>query len=235
MREKADFLMICTYAKGTSKIELPGEDEVRGVQKITGLDEQAARLLIDKLCKSEALSRSPAGDLYLPRFVTIGGTTKLIGELKSGYGNFIRMYDAGVRQIYRDEESREILGYIVYLLKFINVKYNVLCSNPAETSGRLVRPFTLWRISKEFGIEYSCMTAFTGKLLNTTFDSGSGVRRNIFAKNRYAVDGVAAAGVYINPNLFFAGSEKDKKRIIHLFEPETKSTSENEPSNPRPI
>lgn len=145
------------------------------------------------------------------------------------------MYDAGVRQIYRDEESRKILGYIVYLLKFINVKYNVLCSNPAETSGRLVRPFTLWRISKEFGIDYSCMAAFTDKLLNATFDAGNGVRRNIFAKNRYAVNGVAAGGVYMNPNVFFSGTEKDKKRIIYLFEPETKTANKNKPSNPRPV
>lgn len=215
--EKAKFMMICTYANGAGEIDVDIDDEAYGISRIIRTNEKSAKKLIDKMCEQGVFDRSKNGKLLLPYCVRKGSMSKILKDFDDGYESFVRMYTTGIRRSYRDESSNNVLWYIIPLLKWLNYKYNALCHVAAEDEGEEVCPLTISKIAKIAGVNSTDLTSFKERLLTATFMTKQDGRQYIFAKPDYEVDGVPAGAVYLNPNLFFAGSLQDEELIRQMF------------------
>lgn len=67
----------------------------------------------------------------------------------------IKMYSRAIRYVYENTEvrSHKYLSYLYRLIPYINLKYNVLCLNPLETSKYDIKPLTTKELCGLIGIE----------------------------------------------------------------------------------
>lgn len=118
----------------------------------------------------------------------------------------IKMFRQAVRYMYEntDEHSKRVLGYLYRLIPFINLKYNVLCTNPFEQDKTKIIPLKASDICEKFGISAKNQTRFIQQLKKLTFEDNLG-RKNSVITYRWII--LADEEIYwitINP-AFYSG------------------------------
>lgn len=127
---------------------------------------------------------------------------------------FARIFDNGIRELYEKASPKEhkFLSVLINLLPHINKEYNLVCHNIEETNLKSIKLYNFTQLAEKMG--YKNDRTFKRELLK------------IKVGGQYAIALVMVGGVigvYINPQLYYKGSDINQlKSILAVFEEASK-------------
>ena len=145
------------------------------------------------------------------------------GDLKNADHNSLyrRLYIRSVRTLYRsisDTKYVKHLGYIFRLLPLINLEYNILCYNPAETNIEDIQPITL--------SEFCSLIHYNSENVDKLLNIYRRIRFEVPGKPNkterfisFVSDGISRGKscIIVNPRILFNGSDYSKVEALGLF------------------
>jgi hypothetical protein len=138
------------------------------------------------------------------------------GAVKGHVGEITRIFNKGMRELYFKSNYKEhnLLAHFIPLLPYVNLRYNIICSNPEETDIKKIKPFNLRQIADAFGVEKSNSPRLKKKLLSITVHGYN--LMGYFTRN--FGDGLLKCFI-VNPYVFYkAPGIKDMESIAKLFD-----------------
>lgn len=128
------------------------------------------------------------------------------GRLKN-QSDFRKVYNKGVRKLYSNTKHLNHIGYIFQLLEYVNVEYNVLCTNPSETDIDLLEPITFETFCNLVGYDIKSIARLKRIYQSIVFDVGEHEERLVDIGNR----------IIINPRILYSGSDYRKVEVLGVF------------------
>ena len=115
------------------------------LSELMGLNKKVFNTFFNKLIKNNILIEK---DNYL----FVNKEFSFYGSIKGNKYDIIRLYKKNVRLLYNNMSSKEHkrLAILYLLIPFINIKYNIVCSNPLEEDKNKVQPLTIEQLSEYF-------------------------------------------------------------------------------------
>lgn len=115
----------------------------------------------------------------------------------------MRLYVRGVREVYSKAKLRDhkVLSYVFQAIPYINLEYNIVCSNPHEQVLNNVNSLTLTDYCRLIGYDVSNASRLRSVLRNITIDD-----EGVFG----FVDTVGNDTIIINPRVFYAGKQYER-------------------------
>lgn len=122
----------------------------------------------------------------------------------------IRMYCDTIQYLYENccLTYHKNLGYLYALIPYINIEYNIVCSNPKEKDVKNICPLSLKDICKICGFSIENYRHFKNKLLNIKIKNKPVIR---------LIEDIDNIIVYINPSIFYAGHNHKQVEILGEF------------------
>lgn len=142
------------------------------------------------------------GEYFLPNNIFRYCNSKKINKKTTA---IIKVFKHAVRYLYENtnQNSKRTLCYLYRLIPFVNLRYNVLCTNPFEMNKDKINCLSLSDICEMFGLSSDHQKRFLNALKKLTFIDKEGHERSVITyawdikdKERY--------WVRINPQ-FFSG------------------------------
>lgn len=145
------------------------------------------------------------------------------GDLRNADHNSLyrRLYIKGVRTLYcsiSDTKYVKHLGYIFRLLPFINLEYNILCYNPAETNIEDVQPIALSEFCRMIGYNYQNIDKLLRIYRRIRFEvPGKPNKTERFIS--FVSDGISRGKscIIVNPRILYNGNDYRKVEALGLF------------------
>ena len=161
------FIYLCTYGDYDNKGGLLSYNKHPLVYddfySILNLSKKRTDDTISELLNKELLIQE--GDNYKPnpKYYTRGIIKGYVGEIT-------RIFNKGMRELYFKSNYKEhnLLAHFIPLMPYVNLKYNVICSNPEETDIKKLKPFNLKQVADVFEIDQTNSYRFKKKLLSIT-------------------------------------------------------------------
>lgn len=138
------------------------------------------------------------------------------GRIDNGK-SYAKFYIDGIRKIYKacPTHKHRYLGYIYKLLPYSNIEYNIFCHNPEETDIDNIEPLTLTELCSILGFEESHTDRFRKVYRNLVFEyGGKEIYAVVFLYNQ---SGIKSLRGFINPLIFYSGSNYTKVKILEIF------------------
>lgn len=140
------------------------------------------------------------------------------GKLNKHIDNpYLKMYINGVRKLYKSAngEYHKQLGYLFKLLPFINIEYNILCTNPLETDIEKIKPISISDFCNLIGYDVSNISRLLNIYRKVRFDVEGKQER--FCSLVY--DGIDrySAKIIINPHILYSGSDYNAVKVLGAF------------------
>ena len=141
------------------------------------------------------------------------------GSIKTakGYVQYQKLYIKGIKKLYEATERRNHrqLGYLFKLLPYINIEYNVLCFNPAETVMEKIELMSISDFCRIIGYDIAHLNELIYIYRYIKFDVDGRYER--FCAITY--DGVKKnnAKICINPHILYSGSNYEKAEKLGAF------------------
>lgn len=120
----------------------------------------------------------------------------------------IRMFEEAIRELYLKSKPTEHnkLALFIKLIPYVNLKYNVICSNPEEENIEKINPLTMKAIADIAG--YKNSNRFKKELLDLTVNESLAV---VITETKYG------KFVHINPTVYYKGTNKeDLKYLVNV-------------------
>lgn len=144
--------------------------------------------------------------------VFVRGTLK-----RREYTAYQRFYRNGIRSIYNSIESTQhrYLGYVYQMLRFINLEYNILCSNPDERDKDKIQPMTVREFCDEIGFDVSNWHRLEKVYRNLRFT----VDDTPVKFCAFVTDGGNKADmrIIINPRIIYGGTDYRKVDALDII------------------
>lgn len=137
------------------------------------------------------------------------------GSIKGNKYDIIRLYKKNVRLLYNNMSAKEHkrLAILYLLIPFINIKYNIVCSNPLEEDENKVQPLTIEQLAEYFDYDLKRFISLIDFLFNLKDKDNNPVIKTINnTKNK------KDNSIIINPRVIYAGNDfKDVECLCVLF------------------
>ena len=186
--------------------------KVADLQKVMGLSTATVCRFLKEVCPSY-LSADENGDLHINTSVFRRGAL----PKKDGLGAFQKVYIEAIRNLYRATpvSNHKQLGYIFLMLPYINIQYNVLCKNPYETDIFHVEPLTVREFCELIGHSYSTVARLREAYSRIRFMVNG--QQELFCA--FVSDGSSLddARIFVNPNVFYSGTDPERVEILGHF------------------
>lgn len=131
--------------------------------------------------------------------------------------SYQRMYIKGIRNLYEltDISNHKYLGYLFRLLPFINIEYNLICSNPFEKELERVELISIADFCNMIGYDIAHISKLMKIYHDIQFDVGGRLER--FCS--FAYDGMRKknAKILVNPHILYCGSDYTKVEVLGAF------------------
>ena len=207
------FMYLCTYGEYENKGGLLYCDKRPLVYKdfytILNMSTKRTDDTVRELLSKELLLQE--GDNYKPN-----PKYYLRGSIKGYVGEITRVFNKGIRELYFKSTYNEhkMLAHFIPLLPYVNLRYNIICSNPEETDIKKLKPFNLKQIAEAFGVDKSNSSRLKRKLLSITVHGYS--LMGFFTRD---FDNGALKCFIVNPYVFYkAPGIADMENISKLFD-----------------
>lgn len=132
----------------------------------------------------------------------------------------MKLFTHCVRYLYEniDVRGHQYLSYLYRLMPFINLKYNVFCSNPLENDKMKLRWLTAKEMCEILGYSESNEKRLLRTLFQLTFEDKNGDTRSVITTISNTKNGEMRHFITINPQ-FYAGyiSQEDMLEINFKF------------------
>lgn len=141
-----------------------------------------------------------------------------LGKTEDLYKKF---YLEGVRCIYEATATSKhrYLGYIFQLLPYVNTEHNVICKNPDEKDIEQVEPLLIDDICDILGYDKTQRSRFINIYRQLTFEYHG--HEEWFVTFVTPQDYSELTKAYVNPHVFFSGSDYHKVETLGLFTKKT--------------
>lgn len=137
------------------------------------------------------------------------------GRLKNN--TWIKVYQSGIKSLYQSnaKTAQKQIGYIFMLLPYLNIEYNVLCHNPAETDFNNIQPMTITEFCHNIGYDttqYKRLINAYGKIILNI--NG---KKEKFCSFLIENTDLSKAKIIVNPEVLYSGNHKDELKIPGAF------------------
>ena len=172
----------------------------------------------DKLMGSGVICENEKGELVVSDLFRRGKLTKKAkGDMAA-----IKMFTHAVRYMYEhiDVRSHKYLAYIYRLIPYINLKYNILCTNPLETDKFEIEPLTASELCVIMGLDgrKDNENRLIDTLFKLMFYDRNGDKLSVITVIKRIKNDEVCQYITINPQ-FYAGyiSQEDMLDILEEF------------------
>lgn len=232
------------------RFDLPPNDIVRLIYLHTYVERDGRRIMLtrDKQMKKADLEKvlflSRQGAFYFwnrvsPKYIAEDDSGGLISKDVSAFVKgkirhsakgdaFLKFYVKGVRKLFESVAKQEpyklkYVGYLFDLLPFVNIQYNVLCSNPDEEELDDVQSITLKQFCEYIGYDFNhvdrLITAYKQILIEVhgrkeRFCSCTGLDKSEFK-------------IFVNPHILYSGTDYERVEVLGEFCKPPKSRKEH--------
>ena len=172
----------------------------------------------ERLMDSGIISEGADGKLIVSEVFRRGKLTK---KAKGGMAA-IKIFSQAVRYMYEhiDVRSHKYLAYIYRLIPYINLRYNVFCTNPLEKDKFKIEPLTAIELCKIIGIEgrRDNENRLIDTLFKLMFYDRNGDKLSVITVIKRFENDEVCQYITINPQ-FYAGyiSQEDMLDILEEF------------------
>ncbi len=136
---------------------------------------------------------------------------------KGKYMNLQKLYINGIRKLYRetDASKHKHLGYILQMLPYINIEFNILCKNPFEENLDNIQPLTISEFCDIIGYDSSHLNRLKKIYYDLRFEVKN--KRERFCS--FVYDGIHSDDVriFVNPRILYNGSDYRKVEVLGVF------------------
>ena len=137
------------------------------------------------------------------------------GRLKNN--TWIKVHQSGIKSLYKSnaKTAQKQIGYIFMLLPYLNIEYNVLCYNPAETDFKNIQPMTIIEFCHNIGYDttqYKRLINAYGRIIINV--NG---KREKFCSFLIENTDLSKAKIIVNPEVLYSGNHKDELKIPGAF------------------
>ncbi len=133
------------------------------------------------------------------------------------YANLQKLYNNGIRKLYRETDAsrHKHLGYVLQMLPYINIEFNILCKNPFEEKLENIQAMSLTEFCDLIGYNSSQHNRLENIYYNIRFEvKDSRERFCSFVYDGFNKDDVK---IFINPNILYNGSDYQKVEVLGAF------------------
>lgn len=119
----------------------------------------------------------------------------------------IRVFNQGIKELYPqfNAKSHKTLGWFIKLLPYVNIHYNILCSNPLEEDMELIKPLSWKNIKNMVGGKTDSFSKNKNRFINTVIKEQCLICQMKFNKKSL---------IFVNPNLFYKGNKIEYMQIM---------------------
>ena len=178
------------------------------LSELMGLNDRVFNTFFNKLTKNNILIEK---DNYL----FINKEFSFYGSIKGNKYNIIRIYKKNIRQLYNcvSSSQHKQLAILYLLIPFVNIKYNIVCSNPLEEDENKVQPLTIEQLAEYFNYNLKYFTSLIDFLFSLKDKDNNPVIKTINnTKNK------KDNSIVINPRVIYAGNDyRDVKAFSTMF------------------
>lgn len=138
------------------------------------------------------------------------------GKLPVG-DRYQRFFIEATRELYKKStpRSHKHLGYVFQMLQYVNVEYNVLCSNPLETELDCIQFMSLDEFCLRIGYAVEHRSRLARCYGRITFAVGDHEER--FCSFVTNGTDLSTARIFVNPNVVYRGNRWDEVKILGKF------------------
>ena len=136
------------------------------------------------------------------------------GRIANNNNQYQKIYMEGVRSIYTvcPINKHKYLGYIFQLLPYINVEYNIICSNPTETDIDAIDALNATEICTLLGYSEENASRLMGIYRKLTFIYRG--REEYFLSLIYNQSGYKSLKAFVNPHVLYSGSDYKRVEVL---------------------
>jgi len=213
-QDKARLLYIGTFIEfENGRLQAPNGKRIYNkddIQQLVGMSRKRFNEFFRKLKTEGIIEEKETGELFMNSTVFYRGFLKNheydISEL-----DHTRIFRKTVRDLYEKFQGRQLgqLAVIYSIIPYLNLRYNVVCNNPAERNEELIQPMGLEKLTEILG--YSNSTTLRRTLNNIKIDG-----EPVFAFVQNPNDR-RSSRIIVNPRVVFAGDGEALKAIKVLF------------------
>lgn len=147
-QDVARLMYIATFvAWGTNRLQSDnGKKHYAKIdlEELVGLSRKRFNEFYKKLIDDNIIEETETGELFMNQSVFYSGFIKQ-NEYDVRDLDYTLLFKNTVRKLYDEYRGRRLaqLANIYSVMPFINLNYNIVCHNPAETSEELIKPMSL--------------------------------------------------------------------------------------------
>ena len=130
---------------------------------------------------------------------------------------YVRVYINNLRKLYLSvpQNKHVYLGYIFQLIPYINREWNVICYNPEETDEDAIIPMSVGDFCELVGYDRTNAARFMREYRDIKFD-WNGYNQSFLGYFYNYEDDKADMRFFANPNIFFAGNDYNRVKILKI-------------------
>lgn len=130
---------------------------------------------------------------------------------------YVRVYINNLRKLYLSvpQNKHIYLGYIFQLIPYINREWNVICYNPEETDEDAIIPMSVGDFCELVGYNRTNAARFIKEYRDIKFD-WNGCNQSFLGYFYNYEDDKADMRFFANPNIFFAGNDYNRVKILKI-------------------
>ncbi len=147
---------------------------------------------------------------------------------------FIRVYINAFRKLYNSVKTTDhvYLGYIIDMIPYINMQWNIICHNPLEQDKNEIVPMTFGEFCNELNYDKSHLNRLLNVYKRIKFEWRG--KQQLFAAFIYEKN-KEDMKIFINPNIFYAGENFDKIEFWGIFFNNKDNSDVQKPQNKKEI
>lgn len=146
------------------------------------------------------------------KFLKLNGDLFSRGSLKCIVTdkNAIRLYADGVRRLFKKSDPKEhkTLAYVFQAIPYVNLNYNILCSNPREQELQYISSLSMSKYCDLIGHDAINAPRLRSILRNLTIGE-----EGVFG----FVETTGSDYIIVNPRIFYAGNQYDRVMVLGKF------------------
>lgn len=129
-------------------------------------------------------------------------------------GRYQQVFVNSVQELYckTSATQHKYLGYVFQMLPFVNVEYNILCSNPIEEELDLIEPITIDGFCSAIGYSKDQRTRLMRVYSNITFCI-DGTQEQFCAFVTQGAD-IGRTKIFVNPHILYHGKKNIQTQIL---------------------
>ena len=207
-------IMLCSYLNFENKFMFTERTPMKkaDIQRILQLSRSATYKFLQEVFPKYIIEEDDVLRLKNTEIILRG---KINSDKK--YKQYQQFYINCVRKLYNSVSPRQHaqLGYIFKLLPYINIEYNIICSNPFENDLYMVQPLSVGEFCEKINYKKDNFAKLLKAYRQIVFPING--RKEYFVT--YVSDGSHNRNMrfYVNPHIVYAGSNYSKVEILGAF------------------